>query len=110
MRRKLFNFAAAVSLVLCVVTAAWWVRSYWVSETIGRVGESEVIVVVSGGGALVLSVTKADPENEEPWPRPYYAWHRSAAGGSPGGLVVELRKTALVMLARPPPRGQSGGR
>ena len=28
MKRRLFNFAAAVSLVLCVATAALWVRSY----------------------------------------------------------------------------------
>jgi hypothetical protein len=32
-RRRLFNLAAAVSLVLCVATAALWVRSYRASET-----------------------------------------------------------------------------
>ena len=29
MRRRLFNLAAAVSLLLCVATVALWVRSYW---------------------------------------------------------------------------------
>src|SRR5438309_10700672 len=29
MRRRLFNFAAALSLVLFVATAALWVSSYW---------------------------------------------------------------------------------
>src|SRR4051812_47716896 len=29
MRRRLFTLAAAVSLLLCLATAALWVRSYW---------------------------------------------------------------------------------
>ncbi len=29
MKLRLFNFAAAVSLVLCVATAGLWARSYW---------------------------------------------------------------------------------
>src|SRR5690349_18065632 len=32
MRRRLFNLAAAVSMVLCVATAALWVRSYWIED------------------------------------------------------------------------------
>jgi hypothetical protein len=86
MRRKLFNLAAAVSLVLCAGAVAWWVRSHWVSETIGRVGERRVVVLNSGGGSLVLSLSGADPENEDPGPRPYYVWHRSAARG-PAGII-----------------------
>src|SRR5262245_27997460 len=43
----LFNFAAAVSLVLCVVTPALWVRSYWVSDTLTYVVER---LSVSGPG------------------------------------------------------------
>jgi hypothetical protein len=34
MKRRLFNLAATVSLVLCVATAALWVRSYIVSDTL----------------------------------------------------------------------------
>ena len=34
MKRRLFNLAAAVSLVLCVATAALWVRSYFASDRI----------------------------------------------------------------------------
>jgi hypothetical protein len=88
MQRKLSNFAAAVSLVLCVATSAWWVRSRWVSEIIGRVGESKVVVVDSRGGSLDLSVTRADPENEKPGPRPYYVWHTHATNGSSGGVML----------------------
>ena len=29
MRRRVFKFVAGVSLLLCVVTAALWIRSYW---------------------------------------------------------------------------------
>src|SRR5438876_7748538 len=31
-RRRLFNLAATVSLVLCVATVALWMRSYWTSD------------------------------------------------------------------------------
>jgi len=40
-RRRLFNFAAAVSLVLCVAACVLWVRSYWrqnFSRSFGRAG------------------------------------------------------------------------
>src|SRR4051794_30898317 len=33
-KRRLFNLLAAVSLVLCVMTAALWARSYWGAEGI----------------------------------------------------------------------------
>jgi hypothetical protein len=36
MRRKFVNFAAAVTLLLCVAVCVLWVRSYWVSETVGH--------------------------------------------------------------------------
>jgi len=36
MRRKLFNIAAALSLVLCVTAGALWVRSYWVWDTVAH--------------------------------------------------------------------------
>ena len=29
MKRHLFNVAVAISLLLCIATAALWVRSYW---------------------------------------------------------------------------------
>jgi hypothetical protein len=108
-RRRLFNLAAAVSLLLCVVSAAWWIRSYWVCDTVGRVGEAKVVVVTSAGGTLYLSVTRADPENEEPGPRPYYGWHTGPArlfGGlhSEGKLVrfaAEVRRSGYVSIVAP---------
>src|SRR5205809_809734 len=32
MRRRIFNLAAAMSLVLCVGTIVLWVRSYWIGD------------------------------------------------------------------------------
>ena len=32
MGRRLFNFAAAVSLMLCLGTVVLWVRSWWVTD------------------------------------------------------------------------------
>ena len=34
MRRRLFNIASVMSLVLCVATVALWVRSYWQSYSL----------------------------------------------------------------------------
>jgi hypothetical protein len=97
MRRKLFIFAAVVSLVLCVVTAAWWARSCWVFDNICRVGENKVVGVASGKGLLLLSVTRADPDNEDPGPRPYYVWHRDPVqrwlGVKVGGKFVRFAVT-----------------
>ena len=50
MRRRLFNLAAAVSLVLCVAAAVLWIRSWYVGELLGRVGRSSVYVRSEGGG------------------------------------------------------------
>src|SRR5687767_12045308 len=43
MKRRLLNFLAAVSLVLCLATTALWIRSHWVGEAFiagyGQVGK-----------------------------------------------------------------------
>ena len=44
MRRRLFNLAAAVSLVLCVATVAVWHRSYRIADVFG------FETAVTGGG------------------------------------------------------------
>src|SRR4051812_15772403 len=36
MRRKLYTFAAALSLTLCVSIVALWVRGYWRSDSLSR--------------------------------------------------------------------------
>ncbi len=58
MRRRLFNLAAAVSLVLWVATVVLWVRSYYRFDSLGyffdcdpRVGQ-RLVYVSSGNGYL----------------------------------------------------------
>jgi hypothetical protein len=77
-----------LSLLLCVATVVLWVRSYSVWESAGRVGRAKVIYVDSLPGALHLGVTPADPENEDPGPRPYYFYHRGVAAAGLGGILV----------------------
>ncbi len=58
MRRKLFNIAAVLSLVLCVATVAIWIRSHrrsdelcWCSSTTGYI---PVVSVQSGEGSAMF--------------------------------------------------------
>ena len=56
-RRRLFNLAAVVSLVLCTVTVALWTRGYTVANRVGLRGSTGTLVeimysVYSGGGRL----------------------------------------------------------
>jgi hypothetical protein len=94
LKRRLFNLAAAVSLVLCVATVVFGVRSYWISDAVGRVGQVKVICIDSLVGSLHLGVTGADPENENPGPRPYYFYNtdncRGSLGVVSGGKVVRF--------------------
>ena len=65
MRRKLFNVAAAVSLVLCLVTAGLWVRSC------SRVGTERFVllryeVVVDRIGAMVWLPPQGRWKHPEP--------------------------------------------
>jgi hypothetical protein len=52
-RRWAFNFAAAVSLLLCVGTVVLWERSYFVSEHVARAKMSGSAVVVRSSQGLI---------------------------------------------------------
>jgi hypothetical protein len=84
MKRKLLNLLTALSLLLCVAIVVLWLRSYWVLDNLGRVGQTKVIAVRSAVGSLDLGVTGADPENEQPGPRPYYFYNAGRFGRSSG--------------------------
>jgi len=54
---RLLNLLTALSLLLCVATAAVWVRSYW-SVDIVKLGSDRLHKAASGGGGVMLeSVT-----------------------------------------------------
>jgi hypothetical protein len=82
--RHAFTALSALSLLLCMAVFVLWVRSYSISDAAGRVGQAKVICINSLAGSLHLGVTLADPENEEPGPRPYYFYNRSPSSGSLG--------------------------
>ena len=50
-RRRLVNFLTALSLVLCMATAALWVRSYWVTDEVSQ-GEAQRQIVVSSSAGV----------------------------------------------------------
>ena len=81
-----------MSLVLCAAMVALWVRSYRIQDQAGRVGEAKLSFIWSLPGSLFLSVSPADPENEEPGPRPYYFYNRGmrTTGLMAGGKVVRF--------------------
>lgn len=63
MIRRLFTVASAISLLLCAVTAMFWVRSYWVGDAIGRSTlNAESLrytcpMIVLAGGRITVSRT-----------------------------------------------------
>jgi hypothetical protein len=64
MRRTLFTFFSAVSLLLCVAACVFWVRSYWRGDRVDafvypyqyRQTPAWSIALISGKGGLGLSV------------------------------------------------------
>ena len=59
MKRRLFNIAFMVSLVLCVTTAALWVRSYWKSDAVIYFSPSGHHGVQWAGGVLIIGTDDA---------------------------------------------------
>ncbi len=95
MRRRAFNIAAGISLLLCVGLTALWVRSYWVRDSVylesldhgyllsssqGRVRVIRRDAVYSSGGVQFASYPPASfAESKQPVAR-----FLGAAGGSGG--------------------------
>lgn len=52
MRRRAFTILAAVSLLLCVATAALWVRSYWVVDKCREPAPGCALWLMSGFGRV----------------------------------------------------------
>jgi len=66
-RRRLFTLFTGLSLVLCVVTAAAWVRSCAVSDQVAWQSEHAQTCVAIGRGLLMISHATAMPP-QDPWP------------------------------------------
>jgi hypothetical protein len=117
MRRRLFNLAASVSLVLCVVTAALWVRSFWWMDSLHLYPSRTGIGIHSWRGVLTVQVIHpftpafkigpvirrpAHELREELIPSP--PWHHLGIGtnawdvGSSHYRNVYLRHGSVVLL------------
>jgi hypothetical protein len=55
-RRRLFDFVAIVSLLLCLATVALWVRSYWRYDNLEWASEYRTRFVASEGGRVLVQV------------------------------------------------------
>ena len=84
MGRRLFNLAAAASLVLCVATAAFWVRSYWRNDSVVRVTNSR-----TAAGGQHYDARGIFSENGR---LTFYTRH--AAGATYGGPAVSVGSRA----------------
>jgi hypothetical protein len=118
MRRKIVSVTAVVSLVLCVATAGLWVRSHWVSDTLGLFSLSSIS---TDRGEIVVGVAEPDsnfsmdtgyhrdqlPDPDEPWnPRRVAerTWTVFFAHGErfPGLHLVVIRFWAVFVAAASP--------
>ena len=108
MRRKLFNIASVLSLLLCLATVALWVRSYWQSYNVHyesavandqawgvRVGVPRGLVSVQRYSAVVRPGLEMEYQrdrlSESGW-RPGWRLevHESVSYASPTILIREL--------------------
>jgi hypothetical protein len=58
MKRRLFNIAAVISLLLCLGVIAVWVDSYWHFSRVGVALSSVSACISSDGGSINLSVER----------------------------------------------------
>jgi hypothetical protein len=94
-RRRLFNLAAAVSLVLCVATAVLWVRSYWVfdalthgSATMGPFTRDDRAIWSANGRIRCLRSTMRVVRGIASIGGDPLGWHRVARPMTPGDPVA----------------------
>jgi hypothetical protein len=76
-KRRLFNLAAAMSVVLCAVTVVLWVRSYWTVDNFGVEGVEAVGHWQRGGFVCSRSGTLG----AEWWLRDNGGWRSRSATG-----------------------------
>src|SRR5215218_7545903 len=70
MRRRLYNLATTVSLVLCVATVALWVRNFFMSDSISVAWPNGNLIAVQLDQGIVVTVVRD-------WPaRRPLAWSR----------------------------------
>ena len=66
MRRKLFTLAALLSLLLCIASAAMWVRSVWRGDLFTVAGQ-RVCLIRSEPGLIFVNISPAEPGRSSVW-------------------------------------------
>jgi hypothetical protein len=114
MKRRLFNLAAALSLVLCLATAALWVRSYYVSDQFGYTNGGPWIGMTSERAGISLAYkhyhnhtlpNKGLEYRASPRPSPrqistflgFFYWNGSGTGITFWELIVPLWFIAVLV-------------
>jgi hypothetical protein len=60
MKRRLFNIASATSLLLFVLAAVFWARSYWSTDRVKSEGDRGICWAWNAPGRLAVAVLAAD--------------------------------------------------
>ena len=81
MRRRLLNLVTDLSLLLCVLVAAMWVRSYWRFDNVVYNGRFRVDNFGSYRGRVVVQLGWTTTDNVARSPPPYFAggWFRDSS-------------------------------
>jgi hypothetical protein len=115
MRRRLFNLAAVGSLVLCALTIAIWVRSYWRGDSIYRRDGDRYHSFVSEQGTLTSQQKRSSPDGAAAAPKPSGAWKYlgyEAGGASASPVATRFGNGTYQLLGlqfRHETFGQRGG-
>jgi hypothetical protein len=108
MRRRLFNIASAIFLVLCVALIGLWVRSYsWEDQCFFRPFGSHPVFLASEAGRLVLGiVTMGSPTHQNQFEAshaPLKNWRgaraqidRSTFGFGGFGIIAPVNPSLVV--------------
>ena len=105
MRRRLFNFAAALSLVLCLAMTVLWVRSYVARDTyFWNTFEKGTVITIrrvsAGRGSFEWMWTRME-YGPGPWPGPW---------GTPDGVWARIAPPSRGWQHEPPIHTDYAGR
>jgi len=111
MRRRLFNLAALVSLVIGVAVAGLWVRSvWWASDMLATTPGSWQLVAGSGGGSIAIAGIKGSGARPSGWtiqkyrPGKYFGtiW-MPIFDDAPDKFLLRIPDWLILLLCVPPP-------
>src|SRR5437016_1336568 len=95
-KRRVFNLLAAVSLLLCVATAALWVRSYIRYDRVDA-GQYYQLQIRSADGELSIRLLTSNQLAAVPhhWQSLNPRWFEAAAAGDERAMETALARVSL---------------